>query len=61
MARLRRHLSPRQIVELLIVTGVYTMIGRITTALALAPDTVNPESARNWPHDLYGFPEPDHR
>ncbi|MBA8953107.1 hypothetical protein ACFQU9_17210 [Actinomadura namibiensis] len=47
--------------ELLIVTGVYTMIGRITTALALAPDTVNPESARNWPHDLYGFPEPDHR
>ncbi|MGP4102983.1 EF-hand domain-containing protein [Nonomuraea sp. KM90] len=37
-ARLRRHLSPRQIVELLIVTGFYTMLGRISTALALDAD-----------------------
>jgi len=36
--RLRRHLSPRQIVELLIVIGCYTMVSRLTTALELDAD-----------------------
>lgn len=38
-ARLRTHLSPRQIVELIIATGTYTIVGRLTTALTLEPDT----------------------
>ncbi|WP_067829220.1 EF-hand domain-containing protein [Actinomadura kijaniata] len=56
-ARLRRHLSPRQIVELLIVTGVYTMIGRITTALALAPDTSQGDAVVGYATDTAN-PEP---
>lgn len=36
--RLRRSLSPREIVELLIVVGVYTLVSRLTTALEIDAD-----------------------
>lgn len=37
-AEVRRHLSPREVVELLIALGYYEMLARLTEVVRLAPD-----------------------